>query len=84
MSGFNVNVQGMVDAMVADMQKTPSQRKLEAGVTKKFVSTLNKDIREDIQYHTEQIESLQAVTNGTKLNEKAIAYHSSMLDYYMS
>lgn len=76
------NIQGLVDAMTQQMieDKDPVIK----AARKNVVIQLSNPVREAIQYHSEAIKSLKAEANGEVINQKAISYHESQLEFYQS
>jgi hypothetical protein len=76
---INFSVQGFVDAMVADMQKTDLDRKGELMVESKFDDIIDSRIDK----HAEKIKALKAEPDGNNVNAAAIQYHERRLARYM-
>jgi hypothetical protein len=81
MYGINVNMQGIVDALVADMQKTPEQKQFEGAVVKNVVVKLNAPVRDEIDYYESKIKALQDELDGPVKNAKAIEGHQRYIDW---
>jgi len=75
-----INFQAVLDARVAQMLKTDSEKAME----KTLVAEFDDVILKRVSMHQEAIVELKAQSNGPSINSAAIAFHERRLAYYMS
>jgi hypothetical protein len=75
-----INFQAVLDARVAQMLKSDSEKAME----KTLVAEFDDIVLSRVQMHQEAIEELKAKPNGNTINAAAIAFHERRLAYYMS
>lgn len=80
MSTFNLN--GITDAIQRRIEESHNPQLKEAN--KVLVAELSGMYQPQITTHQLAIKELKAEDNGNVVNAKAIKYHESKLDYYMS
>ena len=77
---LNINLQGIVDAMVADISKTDVQAKAELVVESQFDDIIDAKI----DLYTNKIKSLKAEPDGATVNASSITYYESRIKRYQS
>jgi hypothetical protein len=75
-----INFQAVLDARVAQMLKTDSEKAME----KTLVAEFDDVILNRVNMHQEAIKDLQANAGDKAVNAAAIAFHERRLAYYMS
>ena len=75
-----INFQAVLDARVAQMLKSDSEKAME----KTLVAEFDDVVLARVEMHQEAIAKLKADTNGSAIHNAAIAFHERRLAYYMS
>lgn len=75
-----INFQAVLDARVAQMLKTDSEKAME----KTLVAEFDDVILNRVTMHQEAIATLKQEANGSSIHAAAIAFHERRLAYYMS
>jgi hypothetical protein len=77
---MSINFQAVLDARVAQMLKSDSEKAME----KTLVAEFDDVVLARVEMHQEAIAKLKAETGGTSTHAAAIAFHERRLQYYMS
>lgn len=75
-----INFQAVLDARVAQMLKSDSEKAME----KTLVAEFDDVVLSRVSMHQQAIEELQAKPDGANKHAAAIAFHERRLQYYMS
>ena len=75
-----INFQAVLDARVAQMLKSDSEKAME----KTLVAEFDDVVLSRVEMHQEAIAKLKADSNGSSIHAAAIAFHERRLAYYMS
>ena len=75
-----INFQAVLDARVAQMLKSDSEKAME----KTLVAEFDDVILKRVNYHRSEIADLKLDLNGSEINAAAISFHERRLAYYMS
>jgi hypothetical protein len=75
-----INFQAVLDARVAQMLKSDSEKAME----KTLVAEFDDVVLARVNMHQEAIADLKAQPDGSNVNSAAIAFHERRLAYYMS
>lgn len=71
---LNINVQGIVDARVAQLSKSDEQRQLEGNIYQDLAGEFLDNTAERIMRYSDNVQALKAKDNGPTIHKAAIAF----------